>query len=205
MARLKSRRGDEPTPLHAKDAKRDAILKTAARLFAQKPFHEVRLDDVAQAAKIGKGTVYLYFKSKDDLFASLLIDAYSLVVQRATDLAEKAEKRTAAWRLEAFVRELVTFAKSYPHVYSVMRDLPHAAATQQLRQARESLGRLAGRIIADGVKAGEFDDPRPAVTGQFVPACVRSAIVFGPGPMDVDAIVEQVMRVIGRGILRKKA
>ncbi|MGC4030775.1 MAG: TetR/AcrR family transcriptional regulator [Tepidisphaeraceae bacterium] len=205
MARPKTRQTEEPSALHTTDSKRDAILKTAARLFAQRPFHEVRLDDVAQAAHIGKGTVYLYFKSKDDLFASLLLDAYSLVVQRATDLAEKAEKRTAAWRLEAFIRELVTFAKAYPHVYSVMRDSPHTAATQELRKARESLGRLAGRIIADGVKAGEFDDPRPAVTGQFVPACVRSAIVFAPESLSVDAIVEQVMRVIGRGIQRKKA
>jgi AcrR family transcriptional regulator len=47
-----------------KEAKREAILETAAKLFAQRPFHEVRLEDVASAAHIGKGTVYIYFKSK---------------------------------------------------------------------------------------------------------------------------------------------
>jgi AcrR family transcriptional regulator len=45
------------------EAKRKAITKSAARMFAARPFHEVRLDDVAASAKISKGTVYLYFKN----------------------------------------------------------------------------------------------------------------------------------------------
>lgn len=39
------------------DAKRRQILDTAARLFAAKPFQEVKLDDIAAAAKLGKGTI----------------------------------------------------------------------------------------------------------------------------------------------------
>jgi AcrR family transcriptional regulator len=45
--------------------KRRLIVQTAVRLFSELPFHKVRLDDVAEAAGVGKGTVYIYFKNKD--------------------------------------------------------------------------------------------------------------------------------------------
>lgn len=186
------------------DTKRLAILETAAGLFAKRPFHEVRLDDVAQAAHIGKGTVYLYFKSKDDLFASLVLDGFARLVDRLHALGKENTKQPAMQRLEVVVRELVQFAKTYPAIYSVMRDSPHVEAARDIRRARESLGRLAGKIIADGVKSGEFVDPRPEATGHFIPACVRSAIVFGPGTLTTDAIVDQVMRVIGQGVVPRK-
>lgn len=51
-----------------KKDKRRQIMKAAATLFTRRRFHEITLDDVAKAAKVGKGTIYLYFKDKDDLF-----------------------------------------------------------------------------------------------------------------------------------------
>lgn len=48
--------------------KRHEIMKAAETLFTSRRFHEITLDEVAQAAHVGKGTIYLYFKDKDDLF-----------------------------------------------------------------------------------------------------------------------------------------
>jgi AcrR family transcriptional regulator len=48
--------------------KRRAIMRAAENLFLGRRFHEVTLDEVAGNAKVGKGTIYLYFKDKDDLF-----------------------------------------------------------------------------------------------------------------------------------------
>ena len=48
--------------------KEQRILDTAADLFARQPFHKVLLSDVARVASVGKGTLYLYFKSKEDLY-----------------------------------------------------------------------------------------------------------------------------------------
>jgi AcrR family transcriptional regulator len=49
------------------DRKRREIMRVAARMFARRPFHEVRLDEIAAATRLGKGTLYVYFASKDDL------------------------------------------------------------------------------------------------------------------------------------------
>jgi TetR/AcrR family transcriptional regulator, fatty acid metabolism regulator protein len=51
--------------------KRDAIMRAATRLFAQRGFFNAQVADVAKAAGVAAGTVYLYFRSKDDLLVSL--------------------------------------------------------------------------------------------------------------------------------------
>lgn len=51
--------------------KRDAILRAATQVFAQRGFFNAQVADVAKAAGVAAGTVYLYFRSKDDLLVSL--------------------------------------------------------------------------------------------------------------------------------------
>lgn len=53
--------------------KREAILDAAEKMFRDKRYHELTLDAVAKAAKVGKGTIYLYFKDKDDLVFQLAL------------------------------------------------------------------------------------------------------------------------------------
>lgn len=52
--------------------KRESILKAASELFAGKSYHEVMMDDVARIAGIAKGTLYIYFASKEELYYSVL-------------------------------------------------------------------------------------------------------------------------------------
>src|SRR2546428_1279158 len=60
-----SRRDSPPGP------KRDAILRAAIDVFAERGFFNAQVADVARAAGVAAGTVYLYFKSKDDLLVSI--------------------------------------------------------------------------------------------------------------------------------------
>jgi AcrR family transcriptional regulator len=51
--------------------KRDAILRAATKVFAQRGFFQSQVADVARVAGVAAGTVYLYFKGKDDLLVSI--------------------------------------------------------------------------------------------------------------------------------------
>src|SRR5437773_5098065 len=57
----------EPTP----GPKRDALLRAAIDVFADRGFFNAQVADVARAAGVAAGTVYLYFRSKDDLLVSI--------------------------------------------------------------------------------------------------------------------------------------
>lgn len=67
------------TPAHpaapeTHDAKRRMILDAARELLVKRGFQDTALDDVARAAKVAKGTLFLYFKSKEELFSSAFAD-----------------------------------------------------------------------------------------------------------------------------------
>lgn len=54
-----------------KEAKKEEILSAAAAVFAEKGFSNTKMEDISKRAEIGKGTLYEYFRSKDDLFFAL--------------------------------------------------------------------------------------------------------------------------------------
>jgi AcrR family transcriptional regulator len=63
------------------DERKKQILDAATRVFAQKGFHEARMEDIANEAGLSKGTIYLYFKSKDDVIAAILDHFYNRGMQ----------------------------------------------------------------------------------------------------------------------------
>ena len=86
MAKRSDRRGD----LGRRDpeARRQAILEAALAVFAEQGFAAAKLDDVADRAGVAKGTIYLHFKDKQDLFEQMVREAVSPVIARLEQLAK---------------------------------------------------------------------------------------------------------------------
>jgi len=77
------------------DEMRTAILNCAAEAFSRRKFHEVLTDDIALKLGIGKGTLYRYFDSKDDLYFATIVrgldgmhEALTAVVERAAPMEQ---------------------------------------------------------------------------------------------------------------------
>ena len=144
------------TPAAAGD-KRDAILKAATRVFARNGFFQSQVADVARAAGVAAGTVYLYFRSKDDLLVSL----FERTMREAI-----AEGRAALEGVGDPRERLSRIARL--HLERLGRDRDLAVVFQvELRQStkfmeqfsstylRDYLG-LIRETIADGQKARAF-------------------------------------------------
>ena len=185
--------------------KRRHITKAAVRLFAQRPFHEVKLDDVAAAARVGKGTLYLYFKNKHDLYVSLIQDGFARLVDGLREQLDDAHngRRVDPWRaLARVVGELARFATSHPDLYELMRSVP----LNKLRvDKRRQLTDLIEQTIRRGTRAGLMSDPHPALTATFIPAMVRAAMLFGPKNVSADELSGHIMRLLEKGLNRKEA
>lgn len=201
------------------EKKRDAIAAAAARLFATRPFHKVRLDDIAAAARIGKGTLYVYFDNKEDLYFSLIYDGFAALVDRLKEqvrgAAMPAAKASAAEGLRRIVGELVAFAFQHPYFYELTR----AVGTAPLARAGKARGRGIGRdwdgkrqelqdlierTIRRGVRAGELDDPFPELTAGCIPGMVRSVMLFGPKEAGQAEVTANLVRLLERGIGRQR-
>jgi AcrR family transcriptional regulator len=66
----------------ADPAKVRRIIDAAIQLFAERPFHEVRMEDIAARAQVAKGTLYLHYKDKEDLFLGIMNDGLQSLVER---------------------------------------------------------------------------------------------------------------------------
>ncbi len=71
----------------AAEHRRQAILDAALEVFSADGFAAARLDDVAEKANVAKGTIYLSFKDKEDLFEQMLLSAIRPVIERIQSLA----------------------------------------------------------------------------------------------------------------------
>jgi TetR/AcrR family transcriptional regulator len=121
-----------------KSERRQEILRTAAALFETCSYDQVNMIDVARQAGIAKGTVYLYFKTKEELFLALLDNAFdhwfTELNQRLVSLPESGIQL----RIGSFAAQLTeslnqhgTLLKLLPILHTVLEhNIPFAAALQ---------------------------------------------------------------------------
>lgn len=92
-----------------KTEKKNRIIEAAVKVFAEKGFYLAKVSDVAKAAGVADGTIYLYFKNKDDLLINLFEQKMELILQRFQErlkgIADSVEK------LHAFVDLYFTLIK----------------------------------------------------------------------------------------------
>jgi len=138
--------------------KRERIIRAAERLFSSRRYHEVTLEEVARAAKVGKGTIYLHFKDKDDLFiatASAGFDQMTADIQKAISEGAHCEEK-----LRAISRPIDRFFEGRRWIRNVIHDLRggdpafrrrlHEERRQHLHQLDDLLGPVFGEAAAAG-------------------------------------------------------
>ena len=166
---------DKPSHRRRKEARPGEIGAAALEMFVEKGFAATRLEDVAARAGVSKGTVYLYFESKDALFKAAIDAAMTPAVEAAEALANESG-RPAADLLRCFVegwwrmvgstalgglpKLLVAEAGNFPEIAQWFHD-------SIIRRAQKAMA----RIIEAGIARGEF---RP------VEADVAARIFFAP-------------------------
>jgi TetR/AcrR family fatty acid metabolism transcriptional regulator len=194
-----------PKPEHARVArqatKRDEILAAAAALFATKPFHEVRLDDIAARAMVGKGTVYLYWTSKEEVYLDIIRRGFAAVLDQVDE--GLAANRGSAWdRIHAVVTALVDFAFQHPGVYRVMRSGVLTPEDPELQRVRAALSQRIEGVLRQGIRSGEISDPCPALTTQFILSFVRGAALYPPPNMTRSGLIDHMVHLLRHGLHR---
>jgi AcrR family transcriptional regulator len=184
------------------EQKRQLIIDTAARFFATQPFHKVRLDDIAAAAKLGKGTLYIYFESKEELYFALIYEGFARVLDELRAELETSADRPAAESLRTIVAKLLGYAFQNPHFAELMRTAGMVVGHSEpaWRAKRKELQQLIEDTVRRGIARGEFTDFHPELTALCIQGMVRSLLLFGPEGMDEKTVSDHVVRLLTDGI-----
>ena len=100
--------------------KMDDIIRAAVTEFAKNSFEEASYNKIIKNAKIGKGTMYYYFQSKEDLFNTILSGTLQGIKSTLDPLPEPSEKEAYWSDLESLIERFFLFAKAQPLVFRLL-------------------------------------------------------------------------------------
>ncbi len=159
--------------------RREQILQAAEKLFTSRRFHEITLDDIVQEAHIGKGTIYTYFKGKDDLFFQLAtsgFDELCQLLQRrvAEDAPFRQQLLQACGAISAFFarrRQLFRIIQTEDARMSLSRGSLRIRWARKRRRLAGSLGRILRKGQISGLVRRDLSAERLA---QFLLGLLRT-------------------------------
>jgi AcrR family transcriptional regulator len=177
-------------------AQAEKILTAAARLFAAHHFHEARMEDIAESAEVGKGTLYRYFKDKEELYMALLARAADQMAERLRAVEGVPGPRA---KLEAVVEAILDYFDEHPHLLDLIQ---HAEVMQgpdadlPWQRTRIENVRLVERIFEEARKSGAFYVVDPELAAWMLLGGLRPILRRGviPRPPDLGRrIVDQFL------------
>ena len=179
---------------------RQRILRAAESVFLRKDFHEVRMEDVAGACGVGKGTLYRYFESKEALFTALMLDGIDLL--RAQLEAAVAGPGEPVEKLERVVRASLGYLWERRFLFALLHRREHKPSRTDAREWERRRARLA-KVVEDAVReamdAGQVRRVDPRITAETLLALLR-AIDRTRRPSDsLDALATSVFDLFLRG------
>lgn len=184
------------------------ILEAARRIFASKGFAEATMDDIAEAAGLAKGTLYLYFPSKRDIYLKAMEEGILALEESTREVMETATGIEA--RLRAFIAIRVEYAEEHRNFFkiylaefgSVMHPVP---LDRQLQQIYRRQAKALEHVLAEAVKWREIRNVSPATAAYAVQDLTKGLIVrrlMGWSKSDVGEDIQSIWEVIWRGIGR---
>lgn len=154
-----------------REQRRADILAAARGVFAEKGFSQATIEEIAGAGEVSPGTIYLYFRSKEELYVSLLFQAMDLF--EAGFARIQASRRRPERKVRAVWDFFYVFYTEYPELYRVFLFLHSERLREVLsdsvvddvntRSARNFF--IAAEIIKEAVESGVYRkvDPLEAV------------------------------------------
>lgn len=141
------------------------ILRAARTVFAERGFAAATIDMIAAEAGVAKGTVYLYYSSKEEIFWTALASRFREMFERSH--AEMAKVKGVRAKLEAGLRVRFEFLRSdeaFLRMYLTefgQRCIPMGGSRQQMRDLHYESASYLASILEEGIRSGEL---RPVPT-----------------------------------------
>ena len=190
-----------------KELNRESILKIAQEIFSKYGYRKTTLDDIANAVRKGKSSLYYYFKSKEDLFQAVIMKEVEVlakeldkVINRNTDPVDK---------LRDYLLTKITTFRNLANFYNALEnDVTAIGFIEDIKSRYEQDEiRMIKRILIEGVRKNEFEiydfnlaaiGITMAIKGLEMPL---SAGTYGN--MNLERRVDVILKILCYGIMKR--
>ncbi|HTO07286.1 MAG TPA: helix-turn-helix domain-containing protein [Myxococcota bacterium] len=191
-----------------KDFRTSEIVRAARRVIGESGFDDASMERIASEAGISKGTIYLYFRNKEDLLANVAQLGYEELIARAR--AQTARARGTKAQLVALMRAALEHTRENREIFRVVQERTQLGFRREsllgrkLEENRESLLQYVLSIVEAGAHSGELRKCDTRRAARFLIETMRGAIIdriqnasLKSVERDAEAIVDFFLHGVG--------
>ena len=192
--------------------RRQEIIDASVKLFAGKGFNQTTLDEIAASSEFGKGTIYNYFSSKEEIYSAIVEDVsknLNQIIQQANKAAE-----SSPLFIKIYTRSLFNYCLSNKEAFVlfVREIVPFTTDLfvlnrEKIVRRQNSFKNILTKRFAEGIKQKEFkgSDPDRMVSlyQHLVFPYILYLIEYSKKDLNEDSEIDFVLDVLFKGILLK--
>jgi AcrR family transcriptional regulator len=199
-----------------KEFRRHQIMDAAKNTFAQKGFSGATIENIAEAADFSPATIYLYFKNKDELYASLSLKMLKVLVEKIEFIGNQ-ESLSPKDKINALPEALyqvyatdplnVTHLLRYQSTEALLNLSPELTA--QIKNAAQKYINAMVKIFEEGVREGVFQDCHPVAFADIVWSIFAGLVLwegtkkgFDPRKDFLKPTLQLAYDIVGQGIIK---
>ncbi len=172
-----------------KGERRTEILNAAEQVFFEKGLALATMDEIAEQAELSKGTLYLYYKSKEDLYMAIICRGHQILLKMFEEAASTGEPT-----IKLFQNIGDTYYAFYKRYHNYFRMFSfsentqlHSQVSEEMRSACAESGQSIGQVVMDIIRKGKDDGTfRPEVDPQEL------AIIFWANSRGVLELIDHL-------------
>jgi len=191
-----------------KDEFRKKIIITSGQIFSRYGFRKTTMDEIAAALKMGKSSIYYYFKSKEEIFRAVVLYEANLLRNELTTAIKSVDSPTGKMEKYVFVR-MKAFEKLANYYNAIFdKNLDHFDFIEKIRE-KYDLEEIAilRLIIYDGVRKKVFNVENSEYTALAIQTTMKGLEVplfWKKREMDIDRRLRAILDVLFYGIVKKE-
>jgi len=194
-----------PRP-NVSDERKAQILNAAEGVFTKRGFNEARMDDIAEKTGLSKGTLYLYFKSKDDLIIAILERIFQREFRQLEDLQQDDVSASDAMMklTDLITKDIVSMLRLIPIIYNFLAlAFRNKYVQRALKDYINHYLNILIPIIQRGIDAGEFrsvDAREVAIAASAIIEGTMLLWVYDKSIIDPERHIRSGMKLLLEGV-----
>ena len=188
---------------------RDKIIKNALKIFAQKGFYKTTVEDIARSSGVAKGTVYLYFKDKQDLYVATIEGHFHIALEMLS--AVESAPGTPGEKMQKIAHSLIDHIIHLRTAYMLFTFENINLSGKTLKRIHSTIEpqvtgmiETISRVIKDGIEKQEFRNVDPTLAAFHFLSTIRAMFLSNFYVTNDSVNIESLLKLFFEGLNKRR-